>query len=91
MPGANAEVSWATAKMFVRKTCRIRAHSREQPLDLMLVRQIGRQGDDLRSRVTEQQNAGGIRRDDPVQMARFVWAVVHGTAMLVSWAVRSQV
>ena len=31
----------------------------------------------------EQQNAGGIRNDDPVQMARFVWAVVHGTAMLV--------
>jgi len=31
----------------------------------------------------EQQNAGGIRRDDPVQMARFVWAVVHGAAMLV--------
>ena len=31
----------------------------------------------------EQQKAGGIRRDDPVQMARFVWAVVHGTAMLV--------
>src|SRR5215475_14602907 len=31
----------------------------------------------------EQQNAGGIRRDDAVQMARFVWAVVHGTAMLI--------
>lgn len=31
----------------------------------------------------EQQKAGGIRRDDPVQMARFVWAVVHGTAMLL--------
>jgi AcrR family transcriptional regulator len=31
----------------------------------------------------EQQKAGGIRGDDPVQMARFVWAVVHGTAMLV--------
>jgi len=31
----------------------------------------------------EQQNAGGIRRDDPVLMARFVWALVHGTAMLV--------
>jgi AcrR family transcriptional regulator len=31
----------------------------------------------------EQQKAGGIRRDDPVQMARFVWAVVHGTSMLV--------
>jgi AcrR family transcriptional regulator len=31
----------------------------------------------------EQQNAGDIRRDDPVLMARFVWALVHGTAMLV--------
>ncbi len=30
----------------------------------------------------EQQNAGDIRRDDPVLMARFVWAAVHGTAML---------
>jgi hypothetical protein len=24
-----------------------------------------------------------IRRDDPVLMARFLWALVHGTAMLV--------
>jgi AcrR family transcriptional regulator len=31
----------------------------------------------------EQQNAGDIRKDDPVQMARFVWAVVHGAAMLI--------
>jgi AcrR family transcriptional regulator len=30
----------------------------------------------------EQQNAGDIRRDDPVLMARFVWALVHGTALL---------
>jgi len=30
-----------------------------------------------------QQNAGSIRRDEPVLMARFVWALVHGTAMLV--------
>jgi AcrR family transcriptional regulator len=29
------------------------------------------------------QNAGDIRRDDPVLMARFAWALVHGTAMLV--------
>ncbi len=29
------------------------------------------------------QKAGDIRRDDPVLMARFVWALVHGTAMLV--------
>jgi hypothetical protein len=33
--------------------------------------------------LVEQQTAGAIRRDDPVQMARFTWAVVHGTAMLV--------
>ncbi len=32
--------------------------------------------------LVEQQNAGDIRRDDPVLMARFVWAAVHGTAML---------
>jgi AcrR family transcriptional regulator len=31
----------------------------------------------------EQQNAGDLRRDDPVLMARFVWALVHGTALLV--------
>jgi len=33
--------------------------------------------------LVEQQNAGDIRRDDPVVMARFVWALFHGTAMLV--------
>lgn len=33
--------------------------------------------------LVEQQNAGNVRRDDPVLMARFVWALVHGTAMLV--------
>lgn len=32
--------------------------------------------------LVEQQNAGDIRRDDPVLMARFVWALVHGTALL---------
>ncbi len=32
--------------------------------------------------LVEQQNAGDIRPDDPVLMARFVWALVHGTAML---------
>ena len=33
--------------------------------------------------LVEQQSAGDLRRDDPVLMARFVWAVVHGTAMLL--------
>ena len=30
----------------------------------------------------DQQNAGDIRRDDPALMARFVWALVHGAALL---------
>ena len=33
--------------------------------------------------LVEQQRAGDLRRDDPVLMARFVWALVHGTAMRV--------
>lgn len=32
--------------------------------------------------VVEQQQAGLIRRDDPLIVARFIWAVVHGIAML---------
>jgi AcrR family transcriptional regulator len=32
--------------------------------------------------LVEQQNTSDIRRDDPMLMARFVWALVHGTAML---------
>ncbi len=33
--------------------------------------------------LVDQQNAGLMRRDDPVLMAGFVWAVVHGISMLV--------
>jgi hypothetical protein len=33
--------------------------------------------------LVDQQNIGIIRRDDPVLMARYVWAVVHGISMLV--------
>jgi hypothetical protein len=32
--------------------------------------------------IVEQQQAGIVRRDDPRLLARFVWSVVHGTAML---------
>jgi AcrR family transcriptional regulator len=31
----------------------------------------------------EQQAAGMVRRDDPLLLARFIWSVVHGIAMLV--------
>jgi AcrR family transcriptional regulator len=33
--------------------------------------------------LVEQQQAGLVRRDDPVTLARFIWAIVHGIAMLV--------
>jgi AcrR family transcriptional regulator len=33
--------------------------------------------------LVDQQNTGIVRRDDPVLMARFVWALVHGICMLV--------
>jgi hypothetical protein len=32
--------------------------------------------------VVEQQQAGLVRRDEPRQMARMIWALVHGIAML---------
>jgi len=31
----------------------------------------------------EQQQAGLVRRDDPLILARFIWSIVHGIAMLV--------
>lgn len=33
--------------------------------------------------LVEQQRAGLVRRDDPLLLARFIWSVVHGIAMLV--------
>jgi AcrR family transcriptional regulator len=33
--------------------------------------------------LVEQQRAGLVRRDDPLMLARFIWSVVHGIAMLV--------
>ena len=32
--------------------------------------------------LVEQQRAGLVRADEPVQLARFIWAIVHGIAML---------
>jgi hypothetical protein len=32
--------------------------------------------------VVEQQQASIVRRDDPLLLARFIWSVVHGIAML---------
>jgi AcrR family transcriptional regulator len=38
--------------------------------------------DVLVASIVEQQEAGIVRRDDPRLLARFIWSVVHGTAML---------
>jgi hypothetical protein len=38
--------------------------------------------DVLLDSVVEQQEAGSVRRDDPLLFARFIWSVVHGIAML---------
>jgi AcrR family transcriptional regulator len=32
--------------------------------------------------LVEQQRSGQVRGDDPLQLARFIWAIVHGIAML---------
>jgi hypothetical protein len=32
--------------------------------------------------LVEQQGAGRVRNDDPLLLARFIWSVVHGIAML---------
>jgi AcrR family transcriptional regulator len=32
--------------------------------------------------LVDQQRDGGVRNDDPVMLARFVWSVTHGVAML---------
>jgi AcrR family transcriptional regulator len=36
----------------------------------------------LLNSIVEQQQAGLVRADDPAQLARYVWAVSHGVAML---------
>ena len=38
--------------------------------------------DVLVNSIVEQQTAGLIRRDDPQMLAQYIWATVHGTAML---------
>jgi WHG domain-containing protein len=32
--------------------------------------------------LVEQQRNGLVRRDDPLQLAEYIWAIVHGIAML---------
>jgi AcrR family transcriptional regulator len=50
--------------------------------DADLNREAGRAFQVLVDSIVEQQQTGAVRRDDPQLLARFIWAVVHGIAML---------
>ena len=52
------------------------------PNDCALQEQAGGAFDVLVAAIVEQQKAGLVRGDDPVQLARYIWAAVHGIAML---------
>ena len=52
------------------------------PSDCALQAQAGGAFEVLGAAIVEQQNAGLVRADDPVQLARYIWAAVHGIAML---------
>jgi hypothetical protein len=47
-----------------------------------LIREAGGAFQALVDALVAQQREGLVRRDDPVILARFVWSVVHGVAML---------
>jgi hypothetical protein len=51
--------------------------------DAALVEEAKAAFDVLVGSLVEQQQAGLVRRDDPVILARFIWSLVHGIAMLV--------
>src|SRR5688572_9294792 len=51
--------------------------------DAAFVEEAGAAFQVLVDSLVEQQQAGIVRRDDPLLLARFVWSVVHGIAMLV--------
>ena len=51
--------------------------------DAAFVEEAGAAFQVLVSSLVEQQQAGIVRQDDPQILARFVWSVVHGIAMLV--------
>src|SRR5690606_23823251 len=53
-----------------------------QPTDTALAAEASGAFQALVDSVTELQQQGLLRRDDPELVARYVWAVVHGVAML---------
>src|SRR6516164_6007164 len=93
MPGNGTGVAGSAFQPWARQTCS--SQSRIHPYRVMFGGFIESAAKDdhfvaeakaafqvLVDALIEQHNAGDIRRDDPVPMARFVWALVHGTAML---------
>jgi AcrR family transcriptional regulator len=54
----------------------------EGAADAELMQEAGGAFQALVDAIVFQQQAGEMRADDPQQLARFIWAVVHGVAML---------
>ena len=93
MPGNGTGVAGSAFQPWARQTCS--SQSRIHPYRVMFGGFIESAAKDdqfvaeakaafqvLVDALVEQQNTSDIRRDDPMLMARFVWALVHGTAML---------
>jgi AcrR family transcriptional regulator len=55
--------------------------ARPEP-DPDLAREAGSAFQVLVDALVAQQDAGLVRRDDPLQLARFIWSLVHGISML---------
>jgi hypothetical protein len=94
MPGNGTGVAGSAFQPWARQTCS--SQSRIHPYRVMFGGFIESAAKDdhfvaeakaafqvLVDALVEQQNAGDIRRVDPVRTGRFVWALVDGTAMLV--------
>jgi len=55
----------------------------DQPHDEDLMRESTAAFQALVDAIVALQRNGTVRKDDPVQLARFIWAAVHGVSMLI--------
>jgi AcrR family transcriptional regulator len=55
----------------------------DAPRDDELTKEAGAAFQTLVDSLVALQNDGAVRKEDPLQMARFIWAAVHGISMLI--------
>jgi AcrR family transcriptional regulator len=55
----------------------------DRPRDEDLVRESNAAFQALEDALVALQTDGAVRKDDPLQLARFIWATVHGVSMLI--------